>query len=142
MSPEQARGLPVDKRADVWAFGVCLFEALAGRRPFRGEDASMTLAAVLAHEPEWSSLPSSTSPEIRSLLERCLAKKPKERLRDVGDAALMLQDDLSHAEPPRPPPRRHILATVATVRERLHRTALRSTTRRLCSPRGGDSLRR
>src|SRR5262245_25296065 len=72
MSPEQARGKPVDKRADVWAFGVLLFEMLTGRRLFGGETVSDVLAAVLTHEPPWNELPSATPPSVRSLLRRCL----------------------------------------------------------------------
>ena len=77
MSPEQARGKAVDKRADVWAFGVVLFEMLAGRQIFSGDTVSDTLASVLAREPEWKQLPPDLHPRIRLLLERCLKKEPK-----------------------------------------------------------------
>ena len=86
MSPEQARGKPVDKRADVWAFGCVLYEMLSGRRAFEGETISDTLAAVLKTEPDWEALPAETPAPLRGLLRRCLAKDLKQRLRDVGDA--------------------------------------------------------
>ena len=86
MSPEQASGKTVDKRADVWAFGAVLFEMLAGRKPFVGDDVSDTLALVLKFEPEWETLPAGTPVAVRRLLRRCLAKDPKKRLREVGTA--------------------------------------------------------
>ncbi len=86
MSPEQARGRPADKRADIFAFGSVLFEMLSGKRAFTGETASDTLAAVLRAEPEWQALPENISPPIRKLLRRCLEKNPRDRLRDIGDA--------------------------------------------------------
>jgi Tol biopolymer transport system component len=97
MSPEQARGKPVDKRADIWAFGVVLYELLTGRKLFGGgETASDAMAAVLTKDPDWSALPADTPPRVRRLLERCLRKDPKQRLRDIGDARLMLDEP----EPP------------------------------------------
>jgi serine/threonine protein kinase len=72
MAPEQVRGVSVDKRADVWAFGVVLFEMLTGRRLFAGDTVSDTLADVLRREPDWSRLPAETPPSLRRLLERCL----------------------------------------------------------------------
>jgi len=95
MSPEQARGRTVDQRADVWAFGVILFEMLTGRQLFAGETVSDTLAAVLRAEPDWDSLPSETPSNLRRLLRRCLTRKPRERLRDVGDARLELLEQES-----------------------------------------------
>ncbi len=86
MSPEQARGKAVDKRTDIWAFGCCLFEALTGKRPFRGETASDTLAAILKGEPSWEELPTNTPARLRELLQSCLAKDSCDRLRDIGDA--------------------------------------------------------
>ncbi len=90
MSPEQARGKPVDKRADIWAFGVVLWEMLTGRRLFSGETVSDVLAAVLKNEPEWIALPKNVGPATRRLLERCLEKNPRRRYRDIGDVALDL----------------------------------------------------
>ena len=87
MAPEQARGKVVDKRADIWAFGVCLWEALKGRRLFSGEDAASTLVSVLRDEPDLASLPAS----LRRLLGRCLERDPRLRLRDIGEARVALQ---------------------------------------------------
>jgi Tol biopolymer transport system component len=92
MSPEQAKGRPADKRSDVWAFGCVLYEMLAGKRAFAGEDVSDTLASVLRAEPDWSALPAETPTGIRRMLRRCLTKDPRERLRDIADARLDLRD--------------------------------------------------
>ena len=93
MSPEQARGVPVDKRTDVWAFGCLLFEMLAGRHPLEPVgNVSDAIAAVLKTEPDWQTLPETTPPHIRTLLKRCLEKDPRRRLRDIGDAGLMLAE--------------------------------------------------
>jgi len=89
MAPEQARGKPVDKRADIWAFGVVFYELLTGRRPFQGEDVSETLAAVIKEQPLWEGVP----PKALPLLKACLEKDPVKRLRDIGDAGRLL--DLS-----------------------------------------------
>jgi len=97
MSPEQAKGKPVDKRADIWAFGGVLFEMLTGTRAFTGETLTDTLAAVVRAEPNWNDLPTNTPPSIRKLLRRCLTKDPKQRLRDIGDAKYDLE---STAEQP------------------------------------------
>ena len=99
MSPEQARGRAVDKRTDLWAFGVVLYEMLSGRRAFQREDTSETLAAVLRDEVDWSVLPEETPPMVRRLLRRCLERDPRKRLRDAGDAQLDLADALAGAEP-------------------------------------------
>jgi serine/threonine-protein kinase len=88
MAPEQARGKPVDRRADIWAFGVVLYEMLSGRRLFEGETTSDTLASVLAKEPDWGRIP----PQVRRLLESCLEKDPKRRLRDIADAWRLLEN--------------------------------------------------
>jgi serine/threonine protein kinase len=90
MSPEQAKGRAADKRSDVWAFGCVLYEILTGTRAFQGDDVSDTLAAVLRGEPEWSALPAEVPPAIRALVERCLAKDRKQRMRDIGDVQLVL----------------------------------------------------
>jgi Tol biopolymer transport system component len=97
MSPEQARGSSVDRRADIWAFGCVLYEMLTGRRLFTGETVSDTLAAVLKSEPDWSSLPEATTARVTGLVKRCLRKDPRERLRDIGDARLELAEELSGA---------------------------------------------
>jgi serine/threonine protein kinase len=86
MSPEQARGKPVDRRADVWAFGVILFEMLTGERLFAGETVTDVIAAVVTREPEWDTLPADTPPAVRRVLKRCLRQDPRERIRDIGDA--------------------------------------------------------
>ncbi|HEX5216717.1 MAG TPA: protein kinase [Vicinamibacterales bacterium] len=92
MSPEQAAGKPVDKRTDIWAFGVVLFEMLSGRRPFEGDDIAHVLAAVLKTEPDWAMLPTDTPASIRRLLRRCLQKDRRQRLADISDARLELDD--------------------------------------------------
>ena len=85
MSPEQARGQVVDKRTDIWAFGCVLYEMLTGRVAFKGATVSDTIVAVLGGEPEWDALPAETPASVRLLLQRCLDKDPKHRLRDLGD---------------------------------------------------------
>jgi serine/threonine protein kinase len=87
MSPEQARGKAVDKRTDIWAFGVVLYELLTGKRLFTGEDVTETLASVVKDQPDLSQVPA----KFRRLLERCLEKNPKKRLRDIGDSELLLE---------------------------------------------------
>ena len=93
MSPEQARGAVVDKRADIWAFGVVLFEMLTGQACFTGDTITDILAAVVRAEPDWAKLPPGTPPRVRVLLERCLAKDRRQRLRDIGDARLELEKE-------------------------------------------------
>ena len=95
MSPEQARGQLVDKRTDIWAFGCVLFEVLSGRRAFEAETMTDTLVKVLHQEPDWSRLPADTPPAIRALIVRCLRKEPRQRLRDIGDARLAIEDALA-----------------------------------------------
>ncbi len=91
MSPQQIRGRPADRRADVWAFGALLFEMLAGRRPFQGRDRAETLARILEREPEWSDLPRTTPAVLRALLERCLDKNARTRLQGIGEARVVLE---------------------------------------------------
>jgi len=99
MSPEQAKGKKVDRRADVWAFGVVLYEMLTGKQLYKGETVSETMAAVMMKEPALDLLPSKTSPAIRKLLRRCLDKDPRQRLRDMGEARIVIHDTLSGTEP-------------------------------------------
>ncbi len=118
MSPEQARGKPVDKRADIWAFGVVLYEMLTGSRPFVGETIAATVASVLKDTPDWNKLPRETPPHIRRLLVRCLRKDANTRLRDIGEARVLLDElgEPSAAEPAAArPPRRIWLAWVAVA---------------------------
>ena len=105
MAPEQARGKPVDKRADIWAFGVVLYEMLTGRRAFEGDDVSSIIAAVIRSEPRWDGVPAS----VRRLLESCLEKDPKKRLRDIGDVWKLLDDR------PAPPPTRSRTGTFGWI---------------------------
>ena len=91
MSPQQAKGKRVDKRADVWAFGVVLFEMLTGKRAFAGEDVSDTLAYVLTKEPEWEALPANTPDSLRQVLRLCITKDSKQRARDIGDVRLAMK---------------------------------------------------
>jgi len=91
MAPEQAKGRPVDRRVDIWAFGAVLFEMLAGRRAFDGDDVSEVLASVIKGEVRWEALPAATPPIVRHVLERCLEKDPRRRLRDIGDALFDLE---------------------------------------------------
>lgn len=93
MSPEQARGLPVDKRTDIWAFGCVLYEMLTGRVAFAGATVTDTLAAILEREPDWSALPGETPAHIRRVMRRALQKDPSLRLRDMGDARIELLSD-------------------------------------------------
>jgi len=95
MSPEQAKAKPVDRRADIWAFGCVLYEMLTGKRTFRGESVTDTLAAVLKNEPDWSLLPAETPPHVRILLLRCLQKDARQRLQAMGDARIALDEVLS-----------------------------------------------
>ena len=96
MAPEQARGRIVDKRADVWAFGVVLYEMLTGTRLFKSEDVSDTLAAVLRQPIAFAALPDGTPAAVRTLLERCLERDPRQRLRDIGEARISLERTLAN----------------------------------------------
>lgn len=91
MPPEQARGKPVDTRADIWAFGAVLYEMLTGRRAFEGEDVSLTMSAVLQREPDWTKLPPDLAPGLSAVLRRCLLKDPKQRVQAIGDVRLALE---------------------------------------------------
>src|SRR5262249_45215151 len=95
MSPEQARGKLVDKRTDIWAFGVVLYEMLTGEKVFEGETVSDTLARVLMKEPDLSRVPA----KVRGLLNRCLQKDPTKRLRDIGDVRFLWDEEAQHEFP-------------------------------------------
>jgi serine/threonine protein kinase len=97
MSPEQAKGKTVDRRVDIWAFGVVLYEMLTGKRGYDAEDASDTIAAVLTREVDWTALPAETPTRLRTLLRDCLARDPKQRLRDIGEARRVLDRLISGA---------------------------------------------
>jgi serine/threonine protein kinase len=100
MSPEQARGKAVGRRADVWAFGVVLFEMLTGRRLFEGETVAAVLAAVVKEQPNWASLPEGTPPRIREQVRRCLVKDPRKRLQAIGEARIAIEETLGGASDP------------------------------------------
>ena len=100
MAPEQARGKPVDKRADIWAFGVILFEMLSGTRAYTGEMLTDVVAAVITRGPDWSVLPASTPPPVRDVLELCLQRDPRDRLHDIADARILLERYASNSRDP------------------------------------------
>jgi serine/threonine protein kinase/Tol biopolymer transport system component len=95
MSPEQARGKPVDKRTDVWAFGCVLFEMMTARKPFDGETLTDIVAAIVKNEPDWRALPPGTPAAVQAVLARCLRKDPAERLRDIADGRFQIEDVLN-----------------------------------------------
>ncbi len=99
MSPEQARGKPVDNRADIWAFGCMLYEMLTGQRAFDGQGVSETLARVIEREPDWARLPATLSPALRTYLRRCLQKDPRQRVQAIGDVRLALEGAFETAVP-------------------------------------------
>jgi serine/threonine protein kinase len=116
MSPEQATGTPVDRRADIWAFGVVLFEMLTGRRLYPRSSVTETLAAVIRDEPRWDELPAETPVAIRRVLKRCLEKDPRRRLRDIGEARIAIEDCLagkSDSQEPQPFSKRRLSRLVA-----------------------------
>ncbi len=125
MSPEQAKGKPVDRRADIWAFGVVLCEMLTGERMYSADTASETLALVMLKEPALDKLPAETPRHVRRLLERCLRKDPRSRLRDIGEARVMLEEAREETPPeaavpaPLPPapklPATWLMATIAVT---------------------------
>ena len=102
MSPEQARGRPLNRRTDIWAFGCVLYEMLTGRQAFPAETISDAIAGILALEPDWQALPVSTPEKVRDLLRRCWQKDPQRRLRDIGDARLEIEEALAHPVSPSP----------------------------------------
>ncbi len=92
MSPEQAKGKAVDRRADIWAFGVVLYEMLTGCMPFSGETASETIVAVMTKEPDWNTLPTNLPARLRDLLRRCLVKEPRSRVQAIGDVRIAIEE--------------------------------------------------
>jgi Tol biopolymer transport system component len=100
MAPEQAAGAATDGRADIWAFGVVLYEMLTGRRLFEGETVSHVLASVLKDEPSWDALPAGVPPRVIELLQHCLRKKPRNRLQSIGDARIVLEEALAEPRAP------------------------------------------
>src|SRR5262245_44187176 len=98
MSPEQAKGKEVDRRADIWAFGVVVYEMLTGKMAFSGETVSETMAAVMLKEPDWDALPKNTPSRLKELLRRCLVKEPRNRLRDIGEARIAIEKIIAHPE--------------------------------------------
>jgi eukaryotic-like serine/threonine-protein kinase len=98
MSPEQAKGRMVDRRTDIWAFGAVLYEMLSGQRAFSGADAPETLASVLQQGINWAAIPASTPAPLRRLIERCLERDPRQRLRDIGEARILLSSPASQPE--------------------------------------------
>jgi len=123
MSPEQARGLPIDKRSDIWSFGCVLFEALTGMTPFRAATASDTLAGILSRDPDFSKVPGDTPARIVWLLRRCLEKDARRRLHDIADARIELDEALDNRSttittshpPPRPIAARERVAWIAAA---------------------------
>jgi serine/threonine-protein kinase len=122
MAPEQARGLRIDKRADLWAFGCVVYEMLTGRRAFEGDDVTVTLANIVRGEPAWDALPVETPPSVRRLLRRCLLKDLKQRLGeasgailDINDAQTELKNERITAAPPRAARRRRLVVALASV---------------------------
>jgi serine/threonine-protein kinase len=139
MSPEQAKGKPVDKRADIFAFGAVLYELLTGKRAFEGETITETLGAILHKEPEWATLPESTPSIIQVLLRQCLQKQPDERLRDIGDFQALSKaaaiEPVGRISPGQPPLWKSLIPwSIAVVAVVLAALALWSVTRTPTSP--------
>ena len=120
MSPEQARGKPVDKRTDIWAFGCVLYEMVTGRRAFHRETVTDTLAAVVEHDPDWQTVPTATPAQIQDLLRRCLMKDTRQRRRDIGEARIQIEEAIREPAaagslPGAPSRRRRRLTAVAGI---------------------------
>ena len=106
MSPEQAKGRAADKRSDVWAYGAVLYEMLTGKRAFKGEDVSDTLACILRGDPDWDALPADVPPAVRALIEGCLQKNPRDRIADISTALFALRQHPAPVRVSQPPPTR------------------------------------
>jgi len=119
MAPEQAKGRAVDKRADIWAFGVVLYEMLSGQRGYEAEDVSDTLAAVLTREVDWSKLPAATPPRLTALLHDCLMRDAKQRLRDMGEARRVLDQIITGTSGSMPAATAPLVAVGATAKWRI-----------------------
>src|SRR5262249_55595082 len=102
MSPEQAKGKAADKRADIWAFGCVLYEMLAGKRAFDGDDVTDVIAAVVRGEPDWTALPAEVPEHIRLLLRRCLEKDRNSRVADISTARFLTSEPLASSAQPAP----------------------------------------
>jgi Tol biopolymer transport system component/tRNA A-37 threonylcarbamoyl transferase component Bud32 len=137
MSPEQARGRPVDRRTDIWAFGCVLFEMISGRRAFAGETWSDTVVAVLEREPDWTALPGRAPAALVDLIRRCLEKDPRQRLRDVGDARLELERLMTQS--PMSPGRRPMRSAIALAATAAVFAALGAAVRPWLTARGEDA---
>jgi len=126
MSPEQACGKPTDKRSDIWSFGCIMYQMLTGQLPFEGETATDTLARIIERQPDWEKLPQDTPTNIRTLLRRCLEKKPQRRLRDVGDAVIEISETLNTpvTAPPVTTPSSTSLKPQVIARHRLRTAAI------------------
>ncbi|MHC4556404.1 MAG: protein kinase domain-containing protein [Planctomycetota bacterium] len=126
MSPEQACGKPTDKRSDIWSFGCLMYEMLAGHLPFEGETATEILARIIEREPDWEVLPQEIPMNIRTLLRRCLEKKPQRRLQHIGDAVIEINETLNMpvTAPPVTTPSSTSLKPQVTARHKLRTTAI------------------
>jgi hypothetical protein len=114
MSPEQARGRPVDRTTDVWAWGCVLYELLTGTRAFEGSTATDTIAKIASEDPDWNRLPSGLPPSVRSLLEDCLQKASSRRVRDISEARRRIEN--AYKVPAPPPPEPEIALSLKTSR--------------------------
>jgi len=124
MSPEQAKGKPVDRRADIWAFGCVLYEMLTGKPTLEGETTSDVLAAVIRAEPDWNAMPGTTPPRIRDLVRRCLVKDPKQRLQAIGEARIAIEETSTGVSAAGAPPGQE--SAGAQAREGARRARLRT----------------